>query len=469
VETSFANPTQVDVFRIYQIGAAGEDIGLALVHYNPQSGNQTWQGELSLSTDVAGWGQWDVADLDFTWYRFTNGVYDQTTATGTVAEFTSSHGGDGAGARFSFNFGCDGRPFGIDGFEVGSSTSGWNAFNFEGYPSKVELSAQESTLDRCALSVRSFPREVTFAGTLTEPGGWRGWQYAGVGKSSKWVAVPKASGSTSNGFSYRARVAENSWFDASYGPTSTHEYSDSRDIYVPAFPSIELKAADRTVTRGRQLVVTGAFKPARPLPFEVLYTVAEGQRWGALRKIKSLRADQQGRFRFTVPTGRLGWGAISVFTKTAQDLTTTISRQSVLYKVVKPKAPKPPPAPPTFVSTDDDEAATGSGGDAPEGEIHGRLHRALLEKPRGYGGCDWYLPGRPPGRVALGRTVDPAGLPLVTVPATPHDLPAEAGEGPTDRGHPPVGSSTPVAPAKGPHPAGGSPTSQLPHVHVDSQ
>jgi hypothetical protein len=448
VETFFAAPTRVDVFRIYQTGPAGQDIGFALVDYDPQSSNQTWLGVFDLSTAVAGWGQWDIADRVFTWYRYTNGVYDQTTATGTIAAFTASHGGDAGGARFSFNFGCDGQPFGIDGFEVGSSSTGWNAFNFEGYPSKVGLSTSKSTTDRCAVSVARFPREVRFNGSLSDPGGWRGWQYAGVGGSSRWVPVPKAKGSTANRFSYRAKVAENSWFDAAYGPTATHEYSDSRDIYVPAFPSIELKAASRTVVRGRRLVVSGVIRPARPLSFTVLHAVPQGRQWSQMRKIGSHRADKHGRFRFNVPTGRLGWNSIDILTRSGHDLTTTISRRSVQFRVVKPKAPPPPPdnGPSTTVSTDDDSAAQGDQQDFPTGGTHrgDELRRVVLERPKGYGACGWYLPGRPPGRAVLGRTVaavpqpvalsSDASTPVAPVPGTaPDRYPSREGVDPPSK------------------------------------
>ncbi len=448
VEAYFAAPTQVDVFNILTNGAAGQDIGFANVWYDPPEAGVSWQGNLMLDAGIPGWGSYEVADESFTWYRFTNGQYDNTTATGTVADFTRTHGGNGRGAYFSFNFGCDGKPFAVDGFEVGSSAAGWDAYNFEGYRSGVGLSARRSTTDRCALSVRKFPREVTFKGSLSEPGGWRGWQYAGVGRASKWVPVPKAKGSTSGRFSFRAKVAENSWFDAAYGPTSTHEYSDSRDIYLPAFPSIQLKTKTHSVTRGRQLVVTGAFRPARRLAFDVLLAVPKGNSWGALRKIKSLRADQRGRFRFTVPTGRLGWASIDVFTKTGLDLTTTISRRSVLYKVVKPKAPKPKKTgPSTTPSTNDNTAASGNQNDEPVGGIHGRDHRVVLERPKGYGGCGWRLTGRPPSRLALGRSLDQDGPP-VAVKAPSGSLSVPNGGAPAELEHAPSGADPTEPPVR---------------------
>lgn len=247
----------------------------------------------------------------------------------------------------------------------------------------------------------------------------------GVGRDSKWRRV--ARGSTSQRFSYRAKVAENSWFDASYGPTATHEYADSRDIYVPAFPSIELRAGSRTVVRGRRLVVTGVIRPARPLSFAILQAVPQGRQWSQLQKIGSQRADKRGRFRFNVPTGRLGWNSIDILTKSGHDLTTTISRKSVHYKVVKPQAPPSNNSGPgTTVSTEDNSAADGSQQDIPTGGTHKADRESgpnVLERPRGYGACGWYLPGRPPGRAVLSRTVPSVTetVPLSRVPSASVD------------------------------------------------
>jgi hypothetical protein len=423
VETSFAAPAEVDIFRILAHGAPGQNIGFANVWYYPPGSDYVWQGISWLSTDVPGWGTWDVADDNFAWYRYSGDNPDGTTATGTIAGFAASQGGNGEGAYFSINFGCDGKPFAVDGFEVGSSTTGWNAFNFEGYKSEVSLSTTKAATNRCAVSVGTFPREVTFRGGLSESGGWRGWQWVGVGRDSKWRRV--ATGSTSQRFSYRAKVAENSWFDASYGPTATHEYADSRDIYVPAFPSIELRAGSRTVVRGRSLFVTGVIRPARPLSFSILQAVPQGQQWSQLKKIGSQRADKRGRFRFRVPTGSLGWNSIDILTKSGHDLTTSISRRSVHYRVVKPQAPPSNDgAPTTTVSTEDDSTAGGNQQDIPTGGTHkgDRESRpVVLERPRGYGACGWYIPGRPPGRAVLSRTV-PSGtqpVPLSRVPSAP--------------------------------------------------
>ncbi len=426
VETYFAEPARVDVFRIWEYGAPGENIGFANVWYYPPGSDYVWRGLSRLSTDVPGWGTWDVADHDFDWYRYTGDESDGTTATGTVAGFAASQGGNGEGAYFSINFGCDGKPFAVDGFEVGNSTTGWNAFNFEGYKSEVSLSTTAASTNRCAVSVGKFPRQVRFRGSLSESGGWRGWQWVGVGRDSKWRRV--AAGSTAGSFSYRAKVSENSWFDASYGPTATHEYADSRDIYVPAFPSIELRAGARTVVRGRRLVVTGVIRPARPLSFAILQAVPQGRQWSQLKKIGSQRADKRGRFRFNVPTGRLGWNSIDILTKTGHDLTTTISRRSVHYKVIKPKAPPPPNdnGPSTTVSTDDDSSAGGNQPDVPIGGTHKgdrESHPIVLGRPRGYGACGWYIPGRPPSRAVLSRA-NPSGtqpVPLSRVPSAPVD------------------------------------------------
>ena len=342
VETYFASPTDVNVFRILLDAPAGNTAGFAQVWYFPPGSDVQWQGIARFAFTQNDWKWTNAASAGFDWYRYTNGVYDGTSVGGqTVPGFTQSQGGDGEGAYFSFLLGCDGNPFSVDGFEIGSTVSGWDEFDFEGNKTRIRLHATRS-VSTCQTSPARWPNKMSFRGSLAPAGRWLGWKFAPARKG-KWRIV--ARGTTQGSFGYTAKVTENAFFDADYPPTATSEYSDTDNIYVPAFPSISLRASDRAVRKGHRIVFTGTIKPARRLTYTPLRAVAGKRGWTRFQSLGTRKTDNRGRFRFVVPTPSVGWARINILTKTENGLTSTINPRAVLYEVLKPKK-KPGTSPP---------------------------------------------------------------------------------------------------------------------------
>jgi hypothetical protein len=419
VETYFPFPTDVDIFRILLDAPAGNTAGFAQVWYYPPGSDVAWQGIARFAFTQDDWRWTTAAAAAFDWFRYSNGAYDGTQVLDqTVAGFTQSQGGDGEGAYFSFLAGCDGNPFSVDGFEVGSSVSGWDEFDLDGYQSRISLRETRS-ISTCQTSPARWPNKMSFRGSLAPAGRWLGWQYAGPPKKGKWRVV--ARGTTQRRFGYTARVTENSFFDADYPPTSTHEYRDTDDIYVPAFPSITLRASDRAVRKGQKIVFTGSIKPARKLTYTPLRAVAGKRGWTRFQSLGTRKTDNRGRFRFVVRTPDIGWARINIITQTEHDLTSTINPRAVLYEVLKPKKqPSPPPPNPVQDNYNPDPVQP-----EPDPLIpHGR-------RPRGYGQCGWYPTGQPPSRPIVGRGIpSDDGLGAITPTAPGAPLPQAPGARP---------------------------------------
>jgi hypothetical protein len=395
VQATFARPTTVDILQIDVLAPAGQAQGFARVDYDPGDGGQ-WIG-LSAEPIItqSGWHTIDASEWLYNWFHYSNGQLVETVSGVGLRSFTSSHGGDGAGAGITMYFGCDGNRFAVDGFAVGSSANGWNVYDFDGYRSRVGLSATRSR-STCQTSPARWPNKISFRGRHNPGGKWQGWQYVGK-RNGHWRVVER--GTAANRFAFSARVDENSWFDAAHPHTADTEYSDSPDLYVPAFPSIRFRAAAKNVLRGKPLVFTGSIRPARRLSYTVLRSVPVRGRWGAFQSLGTRKTDGRGHFRFTVRSRTPGWARIDILTKSEHDLTSTITRQSVTYQVLKPKKPpKPPPDQPTNNVPED----PGGGYVPPAPEPDG--HDGHVLRPKGYGNCKWYPVGRPPGRIQARET-----------------------------------------------------------------
>ena len=80
-----------------------------------------WVGRTALSEGAGGWRSVDVAGGSYDWVRYdtSSGRPVGMGGAATVARFVRHHGGDGAGF-FSIGFGCDGNPFNMDAWRIGS-------------------------------------------------------------------------------------------------------------------------------------------------------------------------------------------------------------------------------------------------------------------------------------------------------------------------------------------------------------
>jgi hypothetical protein len=379
-------------------------------------------------------------------------VYDGTAVPAmTVPDFTASHGGDGLGAEFGFYFGCDGNPFAVDALRVGSSANGWHAYDFDGYRSRVSLRSTRSR-NTCQTSPGRWPNRMSFKGRHSPAGPWQGWQYVGT-KKGHWRKV--AQGTSSRYFRYSAPVKENSWFDAAHPYTAVTEYSDSRDLYVPAFASIRMRASRLAVRRGTPMVFTGTIRPARRLSYVVLRSVPVRGRWGAFQSLGAHKTNARGRFRFTVPTPRTGWAQVALITRTERDLTSTITPRPIRYEVLKPRKRKQPTSDPTSTQPQEQDAEQDAGGQVPGGTTD---HDGFALRTKGFGRCGWIPTGRPPSRIQGRGTTSQPGLampvqrsPLSTspgpvAPPDPHTAKPQStwdGPGGVDSGPMPVSPARP--------------------------
>ncbi len=389
LSTYFAQANEVDVWQIDAFAPTGQAHGFARVDYFPTSGQYSWVGfSDEFVNNEADWHTIDASDWQYDWFRMTDGEFDGTVIESVALEAFTDERGAG-GAYFDIYLGCDGNPFFIDGYQVGSSVGGWDTFNLEDFlPAEASLAPAQGPISTCQSSQR-FPNRVTFKGSISPGGDWRGWQYRGQGKAQKWKLIDD--GSTSGRFRYSASVSENSFFDADRPGTLDTRYVDSPDIYVPAFAEITLRSAKAKVRKGTPMVFAGTIKPARRTKFSVLRADQKGRGWSKFSNVGKYTTDRKGKFRFKVPTAVVGWHRINILTKSGNDMTSTINRRAILYEVLKPKV-KPPThsnPPPANPEPNTDQPAPPPPGPPPP---HGR--------PAGYGSCGWYPTGGPPKRVS---------------------------------------------------------------------
>ncbi len=116
--------------------------------------------------------------------------YDGTVVQDqTIEQMTDTYG---AGAAwFSMYLGCDGNPFYVDGYQVGSTVSGWNAFDFEDFfHVNVSLRVRGGPISTCHTSPARFPNPVSFKGRITPGAAWQGQQFVGR-RNGRWRIVAR--------------------------------------------------------------------------------------------------------------------------------------------------------------------------------------------------------------------------------------------------------------------------------------
>lgn len=404
IEAYYPSAQDVDIFQIEAYAPGERTSGWARVEYSPNAGDIEYIGVIEDFVDTqAGWHTIDASDWQYDWFPYIGGApAGAAIENQTIEQMTNAHGA--GGAWFTMYMGCDGNRFYVDGYQVGSSVTGWDSYDLEAYlRSDIDLRLTGGQISTCGTSPKRFPRTVSFRGGLSPAGRWQGQQFVGR-RSGKWRVV--ARGNSGGSFGYRAKVTENSWFDAVYPSTLNTEFSHSEpDWYVPAFPSIKIRAAALTVRKGTPMVFTGSMKPAKKLRYTVLQAVPKGRKWSNFKSRGTFKTDNRGRFRFTVRTPTPGWARINILTQTEKDLTSALTPRAIVYQVLKPKkkpGPKgssgPAPEPTGPDPTPDYDAPDPGSSDPPTS--YGR--------PRGFGNCRWVPVGGPPGRPIAGRAVHDA-------------------------------------------------------------
>jgi hypothetical protein len=404
IEAYFPSAPDVDIFQIEAYAPGGQTSGWARVDYSPRPGNVDYIGVIADFVDTQpGWHTIDASDWQYDWYPKIGGDdAGPVIENQTIEQITNTFGA--GSALFTMYLGCDGRRFYVDGYQVGSSVTGWNSYDLEAYlRSDISLRLLGGRISTCGTSPKRFPQSVSFRGGFSPAGRWEGQQYVGR-RNGRWRVV--ARGNSGGSFGYQAKVRENSWFDAVYPGTLNYEFSHSEpDWYVPAFPSIKIRAADLVVRKGQRMVFTGSIKPAKKLHYTILRAVPKGKKWSRFQSLGTFKTNNRGRFRFTVRTPTPGWARINILTQTEKDLTSALTPRAIVYQVLKPRkppkrhsSPGPTPQPTGPDPTPDYNAPDPGSSDPPTS--YGR--------PKGFGNCRWVPVGGPPGRPIASRTVDDA-------------------------------------------------------------
>ena len=397
IEAYYPDATSLDVFQTEVYAPAGSTKGFAEVHYYP-AGNVDWYGysddgagaDPDFVDDQDGWHTLDASEMEYDWFSLTDDEFDGGLVQDmTIADFTALHGAGTAWARIFL--GCDGNPFYVDGFQLGSSVAGWDTYDFEDYRTpNLTLNLVGGRINTCHVSAGAYPQRVTFKGRMSPGGPWEGQQYVGR-RNGHWRVV--ARGNTSGNVKYSAKVYENSYFDLVHPWTVDTRFGDSRDWYIPAFPKIQVRAASTTVRQGKVLRFTGTIKPSKKLTYTPLRAEARGRKWGPFQSMGTRRTDAKGRFSFTIKNPRPGFARINILTKTQKDLTSALTPRAVIYEVLKPKKKKQPVTnnnQPSDPNVDDGEQVdpTPTPQDPPSPFVPRLVN--------GYGNCGWYPTGGPP-------------------------------------------------------------------------
>lgn len=146
--------------------AAGAS-GVAYAGYQePADGGTTriWIGRASVATG-AGWQRVDATRLSYVWtkrdLRTGAALLAGPATPTTVATFATAHGGDGAGL-YSLGFGCDGQPFSLDAFRVGSAGA-VRTYDLEGLATTTTIGGSHAVLAGDATRLTSGVRDQSGA------------------------------------------------------------------------------------------------------------------------------------------------------------------------------------------------------------------------------------------------------------------------------------------------------------------
>lgn len=145
---SMGSTTVADV----QVYAEGGSRGVAYAAYQEPADAGTvrvWVGRADLVARTSGWQRVDATGLLYAWTKRDLKTGAQLAsgpaAVVGVKAFMAAHGGDGAGF-YTIGFGCDGRPFHLDAFRVGTSGA-VRTFDLEGLATTTSLGGSRDTVE----------------------------------------------------------------------------------------------------------------------------------------------------------------------------------------------------------------------------------------------------------------------------------------------------------------------------------
>lgn len=125
---------------------------------------KVWFGRAELTAPAGGWSRVDVAGLPFTWTKYdmvAQARLDESAPATGIPVFVKDRGGDGPGF-FTVGFGCDGKPFNMDAWRIGSPGA-VTTYDLEGLTTTTTISGPDAAVDA--------GQEVTLRGSVVDQSG----------------------------------------------------------------------------------------------------------------------------------------------------------------------------------------------------------------------------------------------------------------------------------------------------------
>jgi hypothetical protein len=301
--TYVEQPSSLAVLAISVYASSAAPSGQAVVSYVAPGTDGVWVGASPVSPDsVTGWRAVNAAANTFSWRHFTDGAEDLGSWTiATIASFVDAHGGDGDGAWVGFVFGCDGSPFYVDALQV-VSAQGVRTLDFQGYRTGTSLTVGKKTRKRLDLP---YGKRVDVTARLQTRGDARPPGTMRIDSrplsAGKWTRHATRNLGPRGKTSFTVRGRRSKAYRASYAGVAAYEASRSHVLRIVVHKRVSARFADKTVTRGHPLTVTG-----RVLPSRAARVTLERYRKGAWRVVRRGSADSRGHYRMSAVARSLG-------------------------------------------------------------------------------------------------------------------------------------------------------------------
>lgn len=223
-----------------------------------------WFGRAAISVPAGAWTTVQAAGLSYEWAQYDTRT-GEVVATGpqqSVADFAAANGGTGAGL-WALAFGCDGRPFNVDEFSVGSA-AGATTYDLEGLGTGLSIASSATTLVA--------GDSVRIDGTLSASGGAVVPRATAVlerrtADSEGWQPVRVADADAAGGLDVEVQPPQSTDYRWRFADRPLAEASFSPPLVVKVARKVQAEVAD-----GR---VSGTVAPGR-VGVEVTVGPADG-------------------------------------------------------------------------------------------------------------------------------------------------------------------------------------------------
>lgn len=262
-----------------------------------------WVGRAALSAAARGWRFVEVSGLSYTWstYDLNTGVTTPGGGDHTVPAFLDLQGGDAEGV-FTIGFGCDGEPFSMDAWQIGSP----------GDVTTVDLERDTTTTTISAeCTICTAGQDVRVAGTLR---GSDGHRYEGAplvleakrygSATFRVIATRHTSPDGGGDAHFTVNPYRRTVYRWRYLTNDIADGSVSAPLTIMVRTRVWARLSSSKVRVGHRLVVTGRTTPAKPGNRVTLWRTS---RSGPVRLVdRTVRDD--GSYRLAVrPRKRGSW------------------------------------------------------------------------------------------------------------------------------------------------------------------